>query len=123
LAFYDTIFENAELTIFNGLGETVTYYPVEGAPRSIVCLVDPNGDPPVEASGIDQMETVAICALNDATTGIVRGAWRIGDRLRFSSDPEDEYFSFKGQHHGRGPSSGWLVFQKRVNVRTGGNRK
>lgn len=121
MGYYDAIFENAEPTIFNGLGETLTYHPLDGEPRSIVCLVNRSGDAQVPGTGIDEMETVEICALDDATDGIEKGTWQIGDKLRFADDPEDEFYSFKGQHFGRGPSSGWLVFQKRVNVRTGGN--
>ncbi len=120
MALYDDIFTNAEPLLFNGLGEDLTYYPLDGDPRSIVCLVDRSGDSPSSGNGIDTMETVNVCALDDETTGIESGAWQIGDRLRFDSDPEGEYYSFKGEHRSRTNSSGWLVFQKKVNVRTGG---
>ncbi len=120
MAFYDTIFENAEPLLFDGLGETLTYYPVDGDPRSIVCLVDRNGLTPDNPNGIDTLETVDVCALDDAITGIADKTWQIGDRIRFSDDPEDEFYSFKGEHRSRTNSSGWLVFQKKVNVREGG---
>ena len=120
MADFDAVFTNAEPTLFNGLGETLTYHPAEGDPRDIVCLVDRSGDSPNSGNGIDTMETVQICALDDATTGIADKTWQIGDRIRFSDDPEDEFYSFKGEHRSRTNSSGWLVFQKKVNVRMGG---
>src|SRR5678815_1321632 len=106
MAWADDIFTNAEATLSNWLGETLTYYPAEGSPRSIVCLVDRNGISPDDPNGINSLETVDICALNDATTGIADRTWQIGDRIRFSDDPEDEFYSFKGEHRGRTNSSG-----------------
>jgi hypothetical protein len=120
LGYYDTIFENAEPLIFNGLGESLTYYPVDGEPRSIVCPVTRSTETQVGGNGIDEMEVAEICALNDAETGIAYGTWEIGDRIRFADDPEDEFYSYRS-NHSHCPSSGWLVFQKKVNVRMGGN--
>lgn len=120
MALYDAIFENAEPLIFDGLGETLTYHPKDGDPRSIVCLVRRTGIAPEEQSRQDRIITVDICALNDATTGIERGSEQFGDRLRFASDPADEFYSFKGESGDECPSSGWLTFTKRVNERSGG---
>lgn len=123
MAYYDTIFENAEATIFNGLGENATYFPVDGSPRSIVCLVRRTGVTPVEQGSINNEVTVDICVLNDSSTGVERGTEQVGDRLQLEGDPAEEFYSYRGESGEECSSSGWLTFFKRVNVRTGGNTR
>lgn len=107
-------------------GETATYYPASGAPRSGLCTVDETAAMPDEETGLVSEQhlivTVQRRESDDNPDALIIDSPALGDGFQREGDPDDKRYSWSGEQLEVTADSWRLRFIRKIPFIIGGGR-
>ena len=110
----------AVFLITDDFAETCTYTPKDGAARSVVAVVDEDGQDDDQGNGLWRVEILNVWVSRDPDTGIATP--QLGDGIVREDDDADKGYAFSGIKSDADQFAWTLQFTRKTPLERGGNR-